>query len=74
MRYRGGVLSLQANDSGSPATSLGYYVPVNGKADLDLANINVADGPLEYTVLRTKLTEVQEACRPADIAVPSSII
>lgn len=73
-RYRGEDLSLQANDLGAPVTSTGYCVDVEGEADGDPADLNTANEPLEHTILTTKITEQQEACRRVQVAVPLSMI
>lgn len=59
---------------GAPATSPGNYVDVDGEAERDLADLNAAKEPLGHTILKTKLTELQEACRRVEDAVSSSMI
>lgn len=56
------------------ASSPGYYVDFDSKADWDIAYLNAADGPLGHIVLITKSTELQEKCRPADVALTSSTV
>lgn len=73
-RYRGEATSPQENDLGAPATFLDYYFNVDSEAEWDLADSNMADEPLKHTVLKTKFTDLQEACRQADVFGPSSIL
>lgn len=47
---------------------------MDGETDCDLANLYVADEPLECIGLKSRFTELQKACRSADVAVPSSMI
>lgn len=73
-RYRGEIPSLQANKSGTPATSSNYYVDVDGKADWEFPDLHAAEEPLEHTLLETKHTELQEAYRRIDFVLSSSIL
>lgn len=73
-RYRNDVPSPQPNDSGASATSSDCYVDVDGNADRDPADLNAANEQLEDTVLKTKFTELPEACGGVIILPPSSII
>lgn len=74
MRQRGEALSPHANNSSAPGTSPDYYFDADGKSSGDLAKLNLASEPLEYTAIKTKFTEVQESCLRSDImAFPSMI-
>lgn len=66
------VPSRQANDSGAPASSPDYYANVDAEAKCDFADLNATEDPVEHTVLKAKLAEIQGRCRRFDIAVPSS--
>lgn len=66
--------SLQPNDLGAVDTFLEYYSDVDCKVDWDLTDLNAAEEPFEYTVLRTIYPEVEEACRRVDVAALSSVI
>lgn len=72
-RCRGKFPSPMANDSNVPATSRDYYFDVDGKADVNLADLEAADEPLIHTVLMARVTELQEECSRADVAVPSIV-
>lgn len=71
-RYRDEISSPQESDASVPATSTDYYVVMDGEASCDPADLNASDKALEHIVLRTKLTEVQQACRCVDVPVFSS--
>lgn len=47
---------------------------MNTDANWGVSDLSLADGMLEHIVLKTKFTEFQEACRPSDVVVPSSMI
>lgn len=67
--HRGEFLLLGAISPGVHS-SPDYYVNVDGEADWNLADVNPSDEPLDHTVLRTKLSELQDACRRVDLVVP----
>lgn len=73
-RHRSDVTSPQAIDSGVHATSPDYYIDLDCKTDWDLPELNSVGEPSEHTVLKTKFTELQEACCPAGAFVFSSIV
>lgn len=47
---------------------------MSGKADWDLANFNAAENFLKNTLWNIRFTELEEACRCADVAVNSSVV
>lgn len=61
--YRGKVPSRQANEPGATSTSANNYINVGREADWEIAGLSAAKEPLERTVLKTKYTELQKACR-----------
>lgn len=73
-RYRGKAPSPQAGSSGAAVASPEFHVDADGDTDWDLADLKAADEPLEYTVLKTKFTELQEACGRADVVASSFMI
>lgn len=73
-RHPYGVTSPRASDSTALDASPDYYVNVDGEADGNLEDLNVVDDPLEHTVLKMKYTELQEACRRADVVVSPSMV
>lgn len=62
------------SDVGVPNTSPDFYVDFNGDADWDSTNLNAADLPLQHTVVKTKFTELQEACDSAKLTILWSMI
>lgn len=73
-RCRSQIPSPQTNELEVLPTSLGYYVDVNGDSDWDPAGLNAADDLLDQTVSTTKLTELQESYRRANLAGLSSTV
>lgn len=72
-RFRAEVPSPQANNLSGPTTSPDFYVHVDSEVSWDLTDIDVAEELVECTVLKTKRTEVEEACRSFDFSVSSSM-
>lgn len=48
--------------SPSVPDSLDHCVNADGEADQNLADLNASCQPLDHTALKTKLTELQNAC------------
>lgn len=69
LRYRSEVPVLRASEPDGPAVSPDFYVYEDGEADWDAADVNAAYEPSEHTVLKTKFTELQDACCLDDVAV-----
>lgn len=72
-RYLGEAPSTHATDPGVPASSPDSYIDVDGESGWDLKNLIAMEVRLEHTVLKTKFTELQEACLYGDFLVPSSV-
>lgn len=71
-RYCDEVSLPQANSSGAIPTSPDYYVDVRGEANWYLAELNAVDEPSRRIVWTTEFTELQDACRRADVFASSS--
>lgn len=55
-------------------TSPNYFFDVDGEADWDLSDVNAPTQPMEHTVLKPRLTAIQETFRRDDVVGLRSMI